>query len=129
MDFIEGKDVVALARPGVVSRQLIWPQNAQTAFCTLTEVHVEPHGVQPRHAHETSEQIWYALAGTGLLLLADGRERAFVAGDVCRIAPGEAHGLAAGDQGFTYLSVTCPPIDFRGSYESAESGVGVPPRA
>ena len=129
MDFIEGKDVVALTRPGVVSRQLIWPQNAQAACCTLTEVHVEPHGVQPRHAHETSEQIWYALAGTGLLLLADGRERACVAGDVCRIAPGEAHGLAAGDQGFTYLSVTCPPIDFRGSYDGKGQAAGTAPRA
>ena len=129
MDFIGGKDVVALARPGVVSRQLIWPRNAPDARSTVTEVHVEPHGVQPRHAHEASEQIWYALAGSGLLLLADDRERAFVAGDVCRIAPGEVHGLAAGDQGFTYLSVTCPPTDFRGSYDGEGQAAGTAPRA
>lgn len=116
MDFIEDKDVVALTRPGVVSRQLIWPKNAADARCTITEVHVEPHAVQPRHTHEASEQIWYARAGTGTLLLADGCEHAFVAGDVVRFAPGDVHGLRAGDAGFTYLSVTTPPIDFAGAY-------------
>ena len=117
MDFIEGIDVVGLVRPGVVSRQLLWPRNVPDARCTITEVHVEPHAVQPRHVHEASEQVWYALSGAGTLLVADGRERPLVAGDVVRFAPGDVHGLAAGDEGLTYLSVTTPPIDFGGAYD------------
>ena len=75
MEFINGKYVKSLANPGVVSRQLLNPENSASERVTITEVHLETGAVQPRHVHEFSEQIWYALQGTGKLLLADEREK------------------------------------------------------
>ena len=53
---------------------------------TVTEVHLETGACQPRHTHETSEQIWYATQGCGKLLLAENKEKEFCAGDVVRFA-------------------------------------------
>ena len=119
MELFEGKDIVALANPGVVSRQLLWLGNSDSRRVTMTEVHLEPGASQPRHTHRASEQIWYALVGSGRLLLADGEERAFARGDVARFADGDVHGLRNdGDGEFVYLSVTAPPIDFASAYQS-----------
>ena len=75
MEFIENTTIRSLANPGVISRQLLSPHNSRSKRVTITEVHLEPGASQPRHTHETSEQIWYALEGAGTLLLAGGEER------------------------------------------------------
>lgn len=117
MEFFAADSIQALSNPGVVSRQLLSPSNSSSTRVTITEVHLEAGATQPRHTHEASEQIWYALKGEGTLLLADGAERAFVAGDVVRFADGDVHGLHnSGDGEFVYLSVTAPPIDFAYAY-------------
>ena len=117
MEFIDGRYIKSLANPGVVSRQLLNPENSASERVTITEVHLEPGAVQPRHTHEFSEQIWYALQGTGKLLLADDREKEFTAGDVVRFVENDVHGLKNdGDGEFVYLSVTAPPINFSYAY-------------
>ena len=117
MEFIERKNIKALANPGVVSRQLINPENSASDRVTITEVHLELGAIQPRHTHEFSEQIWYALQGMGKLLLADDREKEFTVGDVVRFAENDVHGLKNdGDGEFVYLSVTAPPINFSYAY-------------
>ncbi len=117
MEFIERKNIKELANPGVVSRQLLNPENSESEKVTITEVHLEPGAVQPRHTHEFSEQIWYALQGTGKLLLEDDREKEFTAGDVVRFAEKDVHGLKNDGNGeFVYLSVTAPPINFSYAY-------------
>lgn len=121
MEFISADNIVELSNPGVISRQLLNPENSQSQRVTITEVHLEPGACQPRHIHEYSEQIWYALQGCGKLLLADGQERPFQAGDVVRFADGDVHGLENnGDGEFVYLSVTAPPIHFGYAYENRQ---------
>ncbi len=116
MEFIKAESIVALHNPGVCSRQLLNPDNSQSSRVTITEVHLEPGACQPRHTHESSEQIWYAFAGSGRLLLAEGEEP-FRAGDVVRFADGDVHGLMNdGETAFVYLSVTAPPIHFGYAY-------------
>lgn len=118
MEFIGREDIKELANPGVVSRQLLNPENSAGERVTITEVHLEPGAVQPRHTHEFSEQIWYALKGTGKLLLADDVEKVFSSGDVVRFAEKDVHGLNNdGDGEFVYLSVTAPPINFAYAYQ------------
>lgn len=120
MEFIPKSSITAFANPGVSSRQLLTPDNAQSQRVTLTEVHLEPGACQPRHSHAGSEQVWYALQGSGRLLLAGGQERAFDAGDVVRFAEGDVHGLQNGGEPFVYLSVTAPPIHFGYAYQDKQ---------
>ena len=119
MEFIKKENIKELSNPGVVSKQLINPENSKSERVTITEVHLEIGANQPRHKHDTSEQIWYAVQGTGRLLLADEKEMVFTAGDIVRFADNDIHGLFNdGDAEFVYISVTSPPIDFGYAYKN-----------
>ncbi|MFT3952554.1 MAG: cupin domain-containing protein [Oscillospiraceae bacterium] len=118
MEFIQSTDIAALTNPGVVSRQLLNPDNSTSTRVTITEVHLEAGACQPRHTHDASEQIWYALKGSGTLLLSGDEEKAFHAGEVVRFADRDVHGLFNnGSEEFVYLSVTAPPIHFGYAYQ------------
>ena len=118
MEFINRENIKELSNPGVVSRQLINPENSKSERVTITEVHLEVGAIQPRHKHDSSEQIWYAIQGTGKLLLADDKEMIFTAGDVVRFADKDIHGLLNdGETEIVYISVTSPPIDFGYAYK------------
>ncbi|MCC8042565.1 MAG: cupin domain-containing protein [Oscillospiraceae bacterium] len=121
MEFISKEKIVELSNPGVVSRQLLNSDNSQSKRVTITEVHLEIGATQPRHTHDTSEQIWYATKGVGKLLLADNKEMTFKAGDVVRFADKDIHGLLNnGDTEFVYISVTAPPIHFGYAYNNKQ---------
>lgn len=118
MEFINSENIKEFSNPGVVSRQLLNPENSKSERVTITEVHLEVGASQPRHKHDTSEQIWYAIQGSGKILLADEKEMIFKAGDVVRFADNDIHGLLNdGDTEFIYISVTSPPIDFGYAYK------------
>lgn len=118
MEFIKSEDIKDLLNPGVVSRQLLNPDNSDSQRVTITEVHLEAGACQPRHTHESSEQIWYATKGCGKLLLANDEEQEFKAGDVVRFADKDVHGLKNdSDTEFVYISVTSPPIHFGYAYK------------
>lgn len=128
MEFIAKESIEELSNPGVVSRQLLNPGNSSSKRATITEVHVERGACQPRHAHEASEQVWYAVKGAGTLLLADDKTQAFHRGDVVRFADGDVHGLLNdGDGEFVYISVTAPPIDFGYAYAAKGNRPGEKP--
>ncbi len=119
MEFIKASEIKEMSNPGVISRQLLNPENSTSERVTITEVHLEPKAVQKRHTHKTSEQIWYAVKGSGKLLLADDEEKKFVEGDVVRFADGDVHGLLNDSDGeFVYISVTSPPINFGYAYKN-----------
>ena len=118
MEFVYKDSIVELSNPGVVSRQLLNPDNSSSERVTITEVHLEVGACQPRHTHDASEQIWYATKGSGKLLLADDREKDFQEGDVVRFADKDVHGLLNdGNVEFVYISVTAPPINFCYAYK------------
>jgi quercetin dioxygenase-like cupin family protein len=118
MEFVKGDEVRVLSNSGVESHQLLFPENSLSARVTITKVVVSPDAVNPPHRHETSEQVWVAIAGTGTLLLEGGTTKQFQAGDVVRFADGDVHGFRnTGLVNFVYLSVTSPPINFRQAYE------------
>lgn len=118
MEFIKRENIKELSNPGVISKQLINPKNSKSNRITITEVHLQVGASQPRHKHDSSEQIWYVIQGTGKLLLADDKEMIFTTGDVVRFADNDIHGLLNdGDVEFVYISVTSPPIDFGYAYK------------
>ncbi len=121
MELIRKGQINALVNPGVRSLQLLNMANSASERLTLTRVTVDAGGRQERHSHETSEQVWIAIQGSGRLLLGEGRSETFQAGDVARFAEGEVHGLE-NDSGvpFEYISVTSPPADFRAAYRGVK---------
>lgn len=117
MEIIRKGSAMTLSRPGVQSEQLVFPENSPSRRLTITRVTVSPQAINAPHRHQTSEQVWVALAGRGTLLLDEERIEPFAAGDVARFADGDLHGLHnTGDTPFVYIAVTSPPIDFRAAY-------------
>ena len=84
MEFIKKEKIVELSNPGVISRQLLNPDNSSSKRITITEVHLESGACQKRHTHNLSEQVWYATKGFGKILLANNKEIEFRSGDVVR---------------------------------------------
>ena len=119
IEFIKKEEIKILSNPNCDSHQLLFPENSSSERVTVTKVQVKPNGTQLRHKHDSSEQIWIANKGTGMLLLADDEVREFTEGDVVRFADGDIHGILNDtDEIFEYISVTSPPINFRYAYKT-----------
>ncbi len=117
MEIISSHSIATLSNSGVHSQQLLFPENSASQRLTITRVTMAPGVCNPRHAHESSEQVWLALEGEGTLLVADEQTIPFAAGDVARFGDGDIHGFHnTGSQPFVYISVTSPPINFRQAY-------------
>lgn len=119
MELIRKQDIDTLTNSGIRSRQLIFPENSTSTRITITLVTMPPGARNPPHRHPSSEQVWVALQGNGLLLLENEAREPFAAGDVVRFEDNEFHGFEnTGDREFEYISVTSPPVNFRGAYAS-----------
>lgn len=117
VEIIRHDQVLAFVNSGVTSHQLLFPENSTSSRVTITKVVLEPGAVSPRHQHPVSEQVWVALGGSGLLLLANDETLPFSTGDIVRFEGGDVHGFQnTGVVPFEYLSVTSPPINFRAAY-------------
>jgi len=115
-------DCEFLVKPGIRSRQLVWPGNSPESRATITHVTMEPGAVSQRHAHSRSEQIWIVEYGEGVLLLADGGAEALRAGDIVRTPAGDIHGIVnSGTEPLVYLAVTTPPQGFSSAYDATAS--------
>jgi quercetin dioxygenase-like cupin family protein len=114
---IRAGEAASFSNSGITSRQLLFPENSRSERVTVTRVTVAPGAKNPPHRHESSEQIWIALRGKGELLLEGGHTLSFSEGDVVRFEDNDLHGFEnTGGSEFEYLSVTSPPVNFRGAY-------------
>ena len=121
-------DADVLVKPGIQSRQLVWPKNSPEGWTTITHVTMEPGSVSERHAHQRSEQIWIVQRGEGLLLLGNEQTEALRAGDIVRTPANEIHGVAnSGKEPLVYLAVTTPPQNFSYAYRTIARAGGSPP--
>ena len=117
MEIIRAGEAATLSNSGIVSHQLIFPENSRSKRVTVTRVTVAPGARNPPHRHASSEQIWVALRGKGQVLLDDDKTVPFSAGDVVRFEENEFHGFENSvDSEFEYLSITSPPVNFRDAY-------------
>jgi quercetin dioxygenase-like cupin family protein len=125
MELIRAETMTELSNSGVVSRQLLFPENSRSTRVTITRVTIQPGARNAAHRHASSEQIWVALRGSGHLLLEGGQTLPFAEGDVVRFEDGELHGFENTSAAeFEYLSVTSPPVNFRAAYERDWSSAG-----
>jgi quercetin dioxygenase-like cupin family protein len=117
MEIIRVGEAATFSNSGIISHQLLFPENSRSKRVTVTRVTVAPGASNPPHRHASSEQIWIALRGNGRILLDDDRKVPFSAGDVVRFEDNEFHGFEnPGSTEFEYLSITSPPINFRDAY-------------
>ncbi len=117
MEIIRRAEVQSFAQGGVISEQLLFPENSKSQRITITRVTVAPGARNPPHSHAASEQVWVALRGSGNLLLSGSATAPFGEGDVARFAEGDVHGFEnTGQVEFVYISVTSPPVNFRAAY-------------
>ena len=117
MELIRAGEATILSNSGVTSHQLLFPENSRSERVTVTRVLVARGAKNPPHRHASSEQIWVAVRGSGQLILEGGRVVPFHAGDVVRFEDNDLHGFEnTGESVFEYLSVTSPPVNFRGAY-------------
>ena len=118
-------DSDVLIKPGIQSRQLVWPKNSPESRTTITHVTMEPGSVSERHTHERSEQIWIVERGEGILLLENEHTEVLRAGDIVRTPAGEIHGVAnSGNEPLVYIAVTTPPQNFSSAYDTTASALG-----
>ena len=123
MEIIRAGEIATFENSGVVSRQLLFPENSRSTRVTITRVTLAPGARNPPHRHASSEQVWVALRGAGRLLLDGGKTIDFSAGDVVRFEDNELHGFEnAQASEFEYLSITSPPANFREAYAKAWPG-------
>jgi quercetin dioxygenase-like cupin family protein len=117
VELIRAGEATVLSNSGVTSHQLLFPENSRSERVTVTRVTVAPGARNPPHRHPSSEQIWIALRGEGQLILDNGSVVPFHAGDLVRFEDNDLHGFENTGKGeFEYLSVTSPPVNFRGAY-------------
>jgi quercetin dioxygenase-like cupin family protein len=127
MELIRKQDIDTFSNSAVRSRQLIFPENSNSKRITVTRVSLPPGAKNPPHRHTTSEQVWVALHGSGRPLLDDDVTAEFAAGDVVRFEDNEYHGFEnTGASKFEYISITSPPLNFRGAYEQMWSTGSAP---
>lgn len=118
MEFHDLDGFKSVSYPGMELTHLLSPHNSSSTRVSLTSVSVAAGATQARHAHDSSEQIWVALEGAGVLLLADDRSRPFGKGQVVRFEDGDVHGFTnTGTVPFVYLAVTAPPVGAAGAYK------------
>lgn len=118
MELIRATQVSTFSNSGIASQQLLFPENSRSKRVTVTRVTVPTGKVNLAHRHASSEQVWVALRGSGELLLEDDQRVPFGAGDIVRFEENEYHGFEnSGGSEFEYLSITSPPLNFRGAYE------------
>ena len=118
MELIRKQDIETLSHSAIRSQQLLFPENSRSKRITVTRVTLPPGAKNPPHRHASSEQVWVALRGSGMLLLDDDMTEPFAAGDVVRFEDNEFHGFEnSPDTEFEYIAITSPPLNFRGAHE------------
>jgi len=113
MKILGEQDFIQRERDGIRSTYLLSKDNAPFTCLSLTSIRVMCGGIQERHVHHSSDQIWLALAGEASLLIDDGSIVALTAGQIVYFQAGDVHGVSnSTSNDFSYLSITVPRQGF-----------------
>ena len=77
----------------------------------ITWVDCAPGSEQRLHVHETQEQVYVIVRGSGVMRVA-GEEQEVGPGTMVYVPPGSEHAIRNdGNETLTYISATAPPFD------------------
>jgi len=97
-----------VTRDGSEIRELMHPAIHGNAAQSLAEARVAPGGVTRAHLHRRSEELYFIVAGRGLMELGE-RHFEVGPGDTVCILPGTRHSISAlGDQELRFLCCCAP---------------------
>jgi len=77
---------------GSIITELVRPEAEGSQNLSVAEAVIDPGRATLRHFHRSSEEVYYVLAGEGVLLVA-GRQIPVTAGQAHLIAPGVEHSI------------------------------------
>jgi mannose-6-phosphate isomerase-like protein (cupin superfamily) len=103
-----------ITKDGSAIRSLLDLSNAPVRMQSLAEATLPAGGETERHYHKLSEEIYYLLAGTGLLEM-DGVERQVKPGDAVLIPAGASHQIRAIEP-LQFLCCCSPPYAHEDTY-------------
>ncbi len=96
------------AEDRAVAREIASPRNSRARQLSIADI-IIPAGVSVKpHYHEVIEEIYYVVAGSGVMTVED-RTRRIGPGDAVVILPGERHSVANDTDSELRLIVTCTP--------------------
>ncbi len=101
-------------KDGSTIRSLLDLSNAPVANQSLAEATLPEGGETERHYHRLSEEIYYLIAGYGIMEI-DGHERKVEPGDAILIPPGAWHQIRAFEP-LRFLCCCAPPYSHDDTY-------------
>lgn len=112
---IVNRDQVKVYRTkdGSLVREIVHPDHIAVHNLSLAEARLEPGAATAPHYHQEGEEVYYVLAGRGVLVIA-GEEAQVGPGDAVLIPPRARHRLAnTGDEEMVFLCISSPPYTHR----------------
>jgi len=101
-------------KDGSTIRSLLDLSNAPVVNQSLAEATLPAGGETERHYHKVSEELYYLLAGSGVMEI-DGITREVVPGDAILIPPGAWHQIRATEP-LRFLCCCAPPYAHEDTY-------------
>jgi mannose-6-phosphate isomerase-like protein (cupin superfamily) len=96
------------APDGAVAREIASPTNSRAARLSIADIVIAPGVVVTPHYHRVIEEIYYVVAGEGIMML-NGETQTVRVGDAIVILPGEKHSIRNATDKELRLIVTCNP--------------------
>ena len=110
MQIISRDDVKAYrTKDGSLVREIVHPKHIAVRSLSLAEAVLEPGGSTAVHYHTDSEEVYYVLQGSALLMIA-GEEAEIEAGQAVLIPANHRHRIInTGSEDLVFLCVSSPP--------------------
>jgi mannose-6-phosphate isomerase-like protein (cupin superfamily) len=109
MEVINRNEVAAFVGPdGGIIRELAASRNSSARRQSLAEATIPVGGAVAEHFHNTTEEFYYILSGTGLMKIED-ELREVGPGDTVIIIPGKRHKITNSGQVPLVLLACCSP--------------------
>jgi mannose-6-phosphate isomerase-like protein (cupin superfamily) len=110
MQIVDRQDIRTYrTKDGSLVREIVHPDHLPVRHLSLAEATLEPRASTALHYHEQGEEVYYVIAGRGVLI---------IAGEEAEIGPGQAALIPArarhrivntGDEDLVFLCLSSPP--------------------
>ena len=114
MNIVSREEIRAYrTKDGSLVREIVHPDHIPARNLSLAEARLERGASTALHYHDESEEVYYVIAGRGILMIA-GEETDIGPGQAALIPPRSRHRVAnTGDEDLVFLCLSSPPYTHR----------------